>query len=248
MSDLMAQMRGLCVELGGTPVLKSINADLRRREITAIIGLNGAGKTTLLRALLGEVPWTGELRFFCKHDPRQPTLGHIGYVPQRLRVEGNLPLTVYDLFGISLNSWPWFLPGHWGLRERVHGYLAGVGVAHLIDRPITQMSGGQLQRVLLALALVPVPELLLLDEPAAGIDFQQVDEFYELIGRINREQGVTVLLVSHDLSLVGKVANHVWCLTDGRIECQGAPVDLLSGEALSRIFGKQHSLFIHRPH
>src|SRR5262245_19549255 len=145
----MARMRGLCVDLGGVPVLKGIDADLRRREITAVIGLNGAGKTTLLRALLGEVNWTGELRFFCNHDPRQPTLGHIGYVPQRLSVAGNMPLTVYDLLRISLdNSWPWFLPGHWGLRERVRGYLENVGVGHLIDRPVTEMSGGQLQRVL----------------------------------------------------------------------------------------------------
>jgi zinc transport system ATP-binding protein len=242
----MARMRGLSVSLNGNEVLRGLDADLRRGSVTALIGYNGAGKTTLLRALLGEVPWTGELRFFCKHDARANVPGHIGYVPQRLRIEGNLPFTVLDLFGLSLSDTPWLLSSARSMRARVSAHLAGVGVPHLIDRFVNEVSGGELQRVLLALALQPTPEILLLDEPAAGIDFHMQEEFYALIGRLNKELGVTVLLVSHDLSMVSRVADHVLCLKDGRIECQGAPSEILAGESLERTFGKQSAIFVHK--
>lgn len=246
MTPLLATIRDLRVTFGDTPVLRGVDADLVRGEVTAAIGLNGAGKTTLLRALLGEVPYTGEVRFFCGHDARRPTPGHIGYVPQRLRIESNLPLTVMDLFGLSLRRGPWFLWPAIGLRKLVTSHLEGVGVPHLIDRVVGGLSGGELQRVLLALALQPTPELLLLDEPAAGIDFQLQEEFYRLIGRLNRELGVTVLLVSHDLSMVSKVAARVWCLKDGRVECEGTPHDMLHSDALARTFGTQQGLYIHK--
>lgn len=241
----LATLRGVGVQLGGRDILTDVTAQLRRREVTALIGLNGAGKTTLLRALLGEIPYSGEIRFDCVHGNRQQP-GHIGYVPQRLRIEGNLPLTVFDLCGLSLRRWPWFLPLGTRFRERVYAMLDAVSVAHLLDTEIRVLSGGELQRVLLALALEPTPELLLLDEPAAGIDFHMQEEFYGLIGRLNRERGVTVLLVSHDLTMVSKSVGHVWCLKDGQIECEGSPHDLLHGDALARIFGSHQGVFGHR--
>ncbi len=241
----MARIRGLRVNLGGqNDVLKGVDCDLRRGEITALIGLNGAGKTTLLRALLGEVSFTGEVRFACRHSAQMP--GHIGYVPQRLRIEGNLPLSVLDLFGVSLSAWPWFLSSGRPMRARAERCLAEVGMPHLIDSQVSEISGGELQRVLLALALQPTPEMLFLDEPAAGIDFHTQEEFYALIGRLNRELGVTVLLVSHDLSMVGRVAGHVLCMVDGRIQCEGTPTAVIEGGSLERTFGKHHGLFTHK--
>lgn len=234
----------LVVSLGGRPILRGVSAVLRRESITAVIGLNGAGKTTLLRALLGEVPYLGSIRFDCKHGNKQQP-GHIGYVPQRLRMEGNLPLTVLDLFGLSLTRAPWFAVYKPSLTRQVEELLAGVGVAHLLHKQIRVLSGGELQRVLLALALEPTPELLLLDEPAAGIDFQMQEEFYSLIGRLPRERSVTVLMVSHDLNMVHQVAQHVWCLKDGRIECEGCPRELLQGEVLARTFGSQQGFYLH---
>jgi zinc transport system ATP-binding protein len=241
----LATLRDVGVRLGGRDILDGVNTNLRRREVTALIGMNGAGKTTLLRALLGEVPYRGEIRFDCVHGNRQQP-GHIGYVPQRLTIEGNLPLTVYDLCGLSLQRWPWFLSSGKAFRSRIKVMLAGVGVERLIDSEVRVLSGGELQRVLLALALEPTPELLLLDEPAAGIDFQMQEDFYKLIGRLHQERGVTVLLVSHDLTMVSKVVGHVWCMKDGRIECEGSPHDMMNSDALKRIFGSHQGVFAHR--
>ena len=123
--------------------------------------------------------------------------------------------------------------------------LDRVGVMHLLDVPLEGLSGGQLQRVLLALAMEPKPELLLLDEPAAGIDFKDQTKFYDLISEWNRETGVTVLLVSHDLTMVSKYANHVLCLRDGRIACEGRPHEVLSAEKLAAVYGAGFGAFAH---
>lgn len=248
MTDVLVSMRGVCVDLGGAPILRGIDADIARGRVTALIGLNGAGKTTLLRALLKEIPYTGQLKFTCSHDHSKPNPEHIGYVPQRLRIDANLPLTVFDLFGLCLRKRPLFFGLGKAFRTRVEGLLATVGVAKLCDRLIDRISGGELQRVLLALALEPRPELLLLDEPAAGIDFQMQQSFYNLIGELNAHTSVTVLLVSHDLSMVSKVAQQVLCLKDGRIECQGAPQDILQGNVLANTFGPEAGLYVHHPH
>jgi zinc transport system ATP-binding protein len=249
MSQPLVQIRGLRVVLGGQPILDGVNADLLRGRVTALIGLNGSGKTTLLRALIKEVPTAGgQVRFLCGHDHSGPKPRHIGYVPQKLRLETNLPLTVLDLFGLSLRRRPLFLGLGGQFRARVQELLAEVGVEHLIDARVEHLSGGELQRVLLALALDPPPELLLLDEPAAGVDFQKKEAFYDLIGRLNRETGVTVLLVSHEMSMVSKVAHHVLCLKDGRIECEGEPQTIITGEVLARTFGADAGVYVHRPH
>ncbi len=127
--------------------------------------------------------------------------------------------------------------------------LVEVGArVELLDRPVDRISGGELQRVLLALALEPNPELLLLDEPAAGIDFQDQEKFYELIARLNRERDVTIMLVSHDLSVVSKHAHHVLCLKDGTLRCEGPPRKILNGEVLRETFGSNRGLYAHEHH
>src|SRR5205807_8230588 len=136
-----------------------------------------------------------------------------------------LPLTVKDLLALALQRRPLFLGIGRKTVVRMTDLLAQVhpDPTYLLDQPVDKLSGGELQRVLLALALDPRPELLLLDEPAAGIDFQDQQGFYDLIGDLNRETGVTVVLVSHEMSVVSKLAHHVLCLKEGRIKCQGAP-------------------------
>jgi zinc transport system ATP-binding protein len=245
----LVSIRGLVVELGGRHILDGVDADLARGQITALIGLNGSGKTTLLRALVGEVPFTGAIRFHCGHDHSRPAPQHVGYVPQRLRIEANLPLTVCDLLGLTLLRRPLFLGVRRRDRERMGGLLRRVWLdERFLDSPVEKLSGGELQRVLLALALEPHPELLLLDEPAAGIDFKHAELFYDLLSRLNRETGVTILLVSHDLSVVSQHAHHVLCLKDGRIQCQGAPADLFQQQALKRTFGADAGFFTHAHH
>lgn len=250
MSVALLSFRDVRVELGGAKILQGVTAEIARSRITALIGLNGSGKTTLLRALLKEVPYSGRIQFHCGHDHRRPTPEHIGYVPQRLQIDARLPLTVRDLLGLALQRRPLFFGVSRAAGERMERLLQKVirTPRELLDRPVEKLSGGELQRVLLALALDPQPELLLLDEPAAGIDFKDQVGFYELLGRLNAETGVTILLVSHELNVVIKHAHNVLCLKDGRIQCQGPPREILTAEVLATLFGSEHGLFGHGHH
>lgn len=245
MSHDLVTLRDVYVDLGGKPVLQGVTAQLPGHDITALIGLNGAGKSTLLRALVKEVPYRGLIEFHCGHDHTRATPEHVGYVPQKLRIEASLPLTVFDLFGMALLKRPLFFGVPRQARERIEGLLREVGALDLLDSPVEKLSGGELQRVLLALALQPRPELLLLDEPAAGIDFKEQTKFYDLIADLNRRTGVTILLVSHDLSVVSRLAHQVLCLEGGRIQCRGAPREILNGETLSRTFGADKAIYPH---
>jgi zinc transport system ATP-binding protein len=238
----LVAIRNLTVELGGHLILNGVTADIARGRITGLIGLNGSGKTTLLRALVGEYPYRGEIIFRCGHDHSHPNPEHVGYVPQRLTLDARHPLTVRDLFALALTSRPLFLGIPRWVSKKALDLLAKVGMTEIIDHPVDGLSGGQLQRVLLALALEPSPELLLLDEPAAGIDFKDQKKFYDLITHFNRVMGLTVVLVSHDLSMVRAHSDHVLCLKDGAIKCQGTPDEILTPASLSMTFGTEMHL------
>jgi len=246
MTQPLLSIRDLTVELGGNRILHGLSTQILRGRITALIGLNGSGKTTLLRSILRENDYRGEIRFHCGHDHSKPAPEHIGYVPQKLNVDARLPLTVLDLLALALQRRPLFLGIARHTRTQIEALMERVQAPRtLLDRPVDKISGGELQRVLLGLAIHPQPELLLLDEPAAGIDFQNADSFYGLIARLNRESGATILLVSHDLSVVSQHAHHVLCLKDGRIECEGTPREILSQEMMSRTFGADMGVFHH---
>lgn len=242
----LISLQNLCVSRGDKPILTGVTADVIRGRITALIGLNGSGKSTLLRTLVGEFPYTGRVEYRCGHDHSHPRPEYVGYVPQRLAIDSRLPLTVRDLMGLAMGRKPLFLGLGRRLTDRVHALLDRVGISHLLDVPVEGLSGGQLQRVLLALALDPKPELLLLDEPAAGIDFKDQQRFYDLIARISNEDGVTILLVSHDLSVVSRYAAHVLCLSDGKIQCQGNPHAVLTSDVLAKTFGADMHAFAHQ--
>lgn len=242
----LVAIRDLSVELGGHLVLSRVTADIVRGRITALIGLNGSGKTTLLRTIVGEYPYRGLIKFFCGHDHTHPRPENVGYVPQRLTLDARLPLTIRDIFGLALSRRPHFLGVPRWVSKRAEKLLQRVGMAGVLDRPVEGLSGGQLQRVLLSLALEPSPELLLLDEPAAGIDFKDQKKFYELIGTINRETGITIVLVSHDLNMVNAHADNVLCLKDGTIRCQGPPDEILTPANLSVTFGAESPILSHR--
>ncbi|MCE9531440.1 MAG: ATP-binding cassette domain-containing protein [Planctomycetes bacterium] len=166
MSQQLVTFRNLVVELGGTRILDGVNGFIERGKITALIGLNGSGKTTLLKAVLREVPFRGEIEFRCPHDHREHRPEHVGYVPQKLALDPRMPLTVRELFGLTLQRRPLFFGISKNVSQRAEALLARVNAKHLIDRPVGKLSGGELQRILLSLALDPQPELLLLDEPA----------------------------------------------------------------------------------
>jgi len=242
----LVSLRNLCVDLGGLPILRGVTANIARGSITALIGLNGSGKTTLLRALVNEYPHRGVIQFHCGHDHSQPYPEHVGYVPQRLTLDARLPLTVRDFLALTLSRRPLFLGISKRVQEKSKAILERVGVPECLNVPVEGLSGGQLQRVLLGLALEPEPELLLLDEPAAGIDFKDQKKFYELIANINRDTGVTILLVSHDLNMVQAHAHEVLCLRGGSIQCQGPPNEVLTPINMSLVFGAELHMFPHR--
>jgi zinc transport system ATP-binding protein len=251
MTTPLLEMRNVCVELGGHPILRGFSADLERGRITALLGLNGSGKTTLLRAILKEISYTGKIGFHCGHDHRRQAPEHVGYVPQKLRTDANLPLTVRDLLALALQRRPLFLGISRGVEEVMIRLLQRVSVRQpqaMLDRPVDKLSGGELQRVLMGLALHPNPELLLLDEPAAGIDFGDQKSFYELIGQVSQETGVTILLVSHDLNVVSQYAHHVLCLKEGRLACAGVPGKVHLMDMLAQVFGAEKMIYDHQHH
>jgi zinc transport system ATP-binding protein len=239
----LISIQDLFVQLGGQTILNGINAKVARGQITAIIGLNGSGKTTLLRTIVGEFPYQGRINFFCGHDHSRPSPENVGYVPQRLSLDARLPLSVRDLFALALSRRPILFGISRRVSQRAAVLMEQVGLPDILDNPVEGLSGGQLQRVLLALALEPSPELLLLDEPAAGIDFKDQQKFYDLISEINSTTGLTVLLVSHDLNMVRTHAHQVLCLKDGRIQCQGPPSVMLTPENLTQTFGATTNLY-----
>jgi zinc transport system ATP-binding protein len=237
------EIRDLSVRVGGATILSGINADIRCGEVTALVGPNGAGKTTLLLAILGQVPYDGEIRF-CRAEEHGRGTPKIGYVPQRIDLDRNAPMSVLDFFALTSQRLPVFLGVTRRSRAAAEAALARGGVGHLISRPLGKLSGGELQRVLLALALRDNPDILLLDEPVSGVDVSGEELFCDFLEQSHRESRFSLLLVSHDLSVVTRHADRVICL-DKKIVCQGATTEVLTPETLSAMYGSGAHLFSH---
>lgn len=227
------EFRDVTVKLGGVLILDRVTASVPRGGCTAVVGPNGAGKTTLLLALLGEISYSGDVRVVCAHGGPS---ARIGYVPQRLSFDRGLPLTVEEFLGMGLQRTPLWLGLRPSSRLRSLELLEMVGGPHLAKRPMGGLSGGEQQRVLLALALLREPELLVLDEPAAGVDFEGEHLFCELLDGLRREKGFTQLMVSHDLATVTHHATHVICL-NRRVAAEGHPREALTSHTLTAIYG-----------
>jgi len=204
--------------------------------LTAIIGPNGAGKSSLLKAILGEISHTGKLQFLdAKNEGTSRPI--IGYVPQKLDLDASSPTSVLDLFAAALTKVPiWFTYPN-KIRERVRESLARVQGEHLINRRLGALSGGESQRVLLALALDPIPHLLLLDEPVSGIDQRGLELFYKTVATLRHEYDLSIILVSHDLNLVAEYADRVAFINNKTIECVGTPQEVFSNEKVIQTFG-----------
>ena len=214
------------VKAGPLTILEDVSLHLHCGQLTALIGPNGAGKSTLLRAILGEVAHTGELHYV---DAKGKHTGHpvIGYVPQYLRFDVSAPISVMDMFMACLSKKPVWLCSSKSLRSRVMGDLSHVRAEHLVDRRLGALSGGELQRVLLALALDPLPDLLLLDEPVSGVDRNGLELFYEIAAELRQKEDMSILLISHDMKLVAKHADQA-VLLNKRVLAQGAPEEVLA--------------------
>lgn len=223
------------VRIGRTDIFSHVNIHIHCGQLTALIGPNGAGKSTLLRAILGEVPHTGLLHYV---DAKGKHTGHpvIGYVPQYLRFDVSSPTSVMDLFMACLSSRPVWLCSSKKLRPRVLKSLERVKAEYLIDRRLGALSGGELQRVLLALALDPMPDLLLLDEPVSGVDQNGLELFYDIVAELREKEDMAIILISHDLNLVASHADQV-VLLDKEVVCSGTPEEVFGDARTKKIFG-----------
>lgn len=242
------EVRNLQVSFDGQPVLRGVTFKVPHGQVVALIGPNGSGKTTLLRCLLGlQKVSAGEIRLFGQADIKK-ALPRVGYVPQRLALDRSFILSVREFLALRLRKTNnWFWQSHKHTDDLIRATLADIGVEPLFDRPLAQLSGGQLQRVLIAFSLLTKPELLLLDEPTAGVDSPGEQSFYELIADIQRRHHLTVILVSHDLSMVYRHASHVYAL-NGVICCEGTPEEVLNAESLKQAYGIHVSPYEHHHH
>lgn len=225
----------ISVRIGDALLLQDVNLHAHCGELTAIIGRNGAGKSTLLKAILGELPHTGNVEFGGHTGGAMTTKPRVGYVPQSLNVDPGSPATVLDMALAFTSSWPAFLPVRRGERDRLAAHFARFDAAGLLDKRVGRLSGGELQRVLLAVATTPHPDLLILDEPVSGVDEAGLRRFYDMLDTLKREDDMVILLVSHDLAYVRQNADRV-VLLDRTVEVSGAPDYVFASDAFRKTF------------
>lgn len=229
-------LEGVSVQRGGQTLLHDVSMHVHCGQLTALIGQNGAGKTTLIRALLGEVPHGGEIHHVDDHGRDIPHV-RTGYVPQHLLFDKEMPVTVEDFMAAAMTRRPVWTGIGKKTREAVRKALADVEAEGLARRLLGRCSGGELQRVLLALALCPAPDLLVLDEPVSGVDQNGLSMFLDTVIRLKETHHMAILLVSHDLALVREYADHV-VLLDKTVLCQGSAESVFATAEFEAVFGK----------
>ena len=210
--------KDLSVKRGTNMLLQKVDFDIRSGEIVTIVGPNGAGKSTFLRALIGAIPFDGHLT--------SKTGLTIGYVPQKLHLEASLPISAYRFLNLPSRQ----------RSSDIKEALETAGAGKLLDRQLRDLSGGEMQRVLLARALINKPELLILDEATQGLDHMGAESFYRQIEQVRSELGCAVLMVSHELHVVMAASDRVICL-NGHICCQGTPQHVAANPAYQELFG-----------
>lgn len=230
------EINNLSVKFPGYTHLAVENASfsVKKGQITALIGPNGSGKTTLLKAILGLIDYKGEVKVY--GEDMEKVYGKIGYVPQRYNFDATFPITVEEFISLVLED-----------KETQHLVSKALGFVEgkdLKGKRLSTLSGGQLQRVLLARALVTNPKLLLLDEPEAGIDVGGEQTFYDLLDKLVGTKKIAALVTSHELDVVYTYADQVICI-NRKIFCTGAPKDVLDPEMFKKLYGRDLKFYGH---
>jgi zinc transport system ATP-binding protein len=241
--DAKITIENLSVTLGNHTIIEDVSAEIPAGKMTAVIGPNGAGKTTLLQCILGLVPFKGKIRIGGR-DITQQEHPSIGYVPQKMEFDRGLPLKVMEFLSLGGQKRPVIFGIGRARRDQFEHYLSMVNSSELTEKKMSDLSGGEMQRVLLAKSLCGNPDILFLDEPVSGIDVAGEKLFCDILDDIQKSTGKTVVLVSHDLSVVTSHADYVLCLNK-RIKCSGTPIEVMTTDNLLDLFGPHSGLYIH---
>lgn len=230
------RVQDLSVKIGSDQILSGVDLHVHCGQLVALIGPNGAGKSTFLKAILGQVDHDGVIAFSSPGQrDRRP---RIGYVPQSPTFDPGDPVTVADLFACCMSKRPAFLGLSKAMRKTVLACLERVHGEDLIDQRVGTLSGGELQRVLLALALEPLPNILILDEPLSGVDVEGIGMLMDMLDEIRKTYDLSILMTTHDLSTLEKYADQV-VLIDHTVLAQGTPSEVLSSLAFAQVFHRK---------
>ena len=231
------RVQDVSVRIGSETILENVSLHVHCGEIVALIGPNGAGKSTILKAILGQREYDGVISFSA------PGLRHrkpprIGYVPQSPTFDPGDPISVADLFSCCMSRRPAFLGQSKAMRETILKCLDRVHGRDLIDHRVGSLSGGELQRVLLALALEPLPNILILDEPLSGVDVEGMETLMDMLDEIRQVYDLSILMTTHDFGMLPRYADQV-VLIDGTVLCQGKAEDVLQSDAFCQVFQRK---------
>lgn len=230
------RVENVSVKIGNDRILKDVNLHVHCGEMVALIGPNGAGKSTFLKTVLGEREYEGVIAF---SEPGQRSKKpRIGYVPQSPNFDPSDPVSVADLFACCMSKRPAFLGLSKSMRELVLECLERVHGEDLIDKRVGTLSGGELQRVLLALALEPMPNILILDEPLSGVDVEGMETLMDMLDEIRQVYDLSILMTTHDFGMLPRYADNVVLIDHAVIE-QGAPKDVLTSDGFRRVFHRK---------
>jgi manganese/zinc/iron transport system ATP- binding protein len=245
----LLQLSGVTLGYPGLVALAEVNFSINRGELLGIIGPNGSGKSTLLKGILGLLrPLEGDIFLFGAKYKDRDIRRRIGYVPQKSKSETSFPASVKDVVMMGLYSQiGWLRRPNETHRRLVKESLDRVGMADLSDRPIGELSGGQYQKVMIARALVNKPELLVLDEPTAAVDISAQRAILDLLEKLNREQGMTALMVSHDINEIVHFCDRI-LLLNGKVCAFGTPSEVLTKENLKSVYGARVFIYDHHGH
>ena len=230
------RIQGLRVKIGNDAILSNIDLHVHCGELVALIGPNGAGKSTLLKAILGQQEFDGVISFSVPGQrSRSPK---IGYVPQTPTFDPGDPVTVADLFACCMSKRPAFLGVSKAMRNKILNCLERVQGEYLIDKRVGTLSGGELQRVLLALALEPIPNILILDEPLSGVDVEGIESLMDMLDDIRQDYDLSILMTTHDFATLPRYADQV-ALIDRTLVTAGTPVEVLGSDAFRKVFNRK---------
>lgn len=232
----LLSVKNVSIKYNTVSIIENISFELEKKEILSIVGPNGSGKSTLVKALLSFVPYTGDISY--NNCSLKKHIQEIGYVPQHFNFDKTFPISVKEfihLFPQRLDL---------SLHKKI---CSDIKIDTLLHKKLGTLSGGELQRVLIAQAILKKATLLILDEPTAGVDIEGTKNFYELLNHINKEHGVAIILISHEIGTMYKFSDKVLFLNEGTF-CFGKPAEVLTENFLQKVYGKNIEFRNHSPH